>query len=205
MAKLEQKTGVATNRWATIERPGFFGVQKDERTAIWNYRYGEGNWRLAWELANGEVLDYDDIFWLVFVPGYVSHFRLHPDQANFLTQNYSYCYDKDLLRPDEAFDPHALYDQPGKLNQQHAVAINIALAWFLGQPFQGRRPLQVRENYSHSGSAKQPEGYLWSPGRVATVRPELIPQVELEDVWWQPGSIADLYQRAKVLQVKVDI
>jgi hypothetical protein len=189
-------------KWQTVGHPGFFGESKDLYVAEWNASYTEGGWRLAWELSNGEILDYNGVFYQVFVPGYVQHFRVHPDQAVFLTQNYSYCYDCDLISPKEAFDPYALYDCPGKSNQQHAVAINIALDKYLGMPFVGRRPLQVRENLHDSSTRNQPEGYLWSPGRIATVRPDLIPRVDLENVWWQRGSIVDLYQRAKILQIK---
>lgn len=198
----EQQELLPKVNWQTIEHPGYSGKKKDEQIARWNSEYGEGSWRLAWELANGEVLDYEGVIWKVYVPGYVKHFLLNPQEAEFLTQNYSYAYDKDMVSKEEAFDLYALYNKPGRPNQFHNVALNIALEWYLGMPFRGEKPIQVREGKPGIPIEEQPVGYLWSPGRIATVRPDLIPDYPLETVWWHPGTIEDLYQRAKVLQVK---
>ncbi len=45
-----------------------------------------------------------------------------------------------------------------------------------------------------------PAGWLWSPGLIPAVHPELIP-VSTATSWWQAGSIEDLYQSAKILQI----
>lgn len=199
---VEQRDENFQYNWSTIEHPGYFGKKKDEQITKWNETYGEGNWRIAWELANGEVLDYEGIIYKIYVPGYVRHFLLNPADAEFLTQNYSYSYDKDLISREEAFDIYALYNKPGRANQFHNVALNIALEWYLGMPFKGEQPIQVREGKPGTSPEEQPEGYLWSPGRILTIRPELIPDQLLETVWWHEGTIEDLYQKSKVLQVK---
>lgn len=198
MAGAEHERGFEL--FVTVEHPGYAGKRKDDQIALWNQEYGEGNWRLVWELADGEVLDYEGVFWKVYVPGYVRYFLDHPDEALFLTANFSYAYDKEQIDRDAAFDPYALYDKPGHPNQFHNVALNIALEYFLGLPFKGTRPIQVREGKPGTPNHLQPEGYLWSPGRIATVRPELIP--EGIEGWWNKGTIEDLYQSAKVLQVR---
>lgn len=170
----------------------------------WNMEYGEGNWRLTWELVGGEILDYEGIIWKIYVPGYVRHFLLNPKEAEFLTRNFSYAYDKEMITREEAFDIYALYNKTGRPNQFHNVALNIALEWYLGLPFMGDRPIQAREGKPGTSPENQPEGYLWSPGRIMTVRPELIPDYPLKG-WWNSGSIEDLYQKAKVLQVNIDM
>ena len=185
--------------WTIVERPSYLGKQRGAKEAEWNEKYGEGNWRYAWELANGEVLDYERVFWEIYVAGYVRYFLAHPEETIFLSENFSYAYDKEEINREEAFDPHALYNKPGHPNQFHNVALNIALECFLGLPFKGERPIQVREGKPGTETDHQPEGYLWSPGRIPAVRPELIPR-DIEG-WWRRGSIEDLYQSAKVVQV----
>jgi hypothetical protein len=144
--------------WITAERPGYQGKRKDEDIARWNREYGEENWRIAWELSNGETLDYERVFYTMYVPGYVRHFLEHPEEAVYLTETYSYTYDKDIISRQQAFDPHALYNKPGRPNQFHNVALNIALEAFIGQTFRGSRPLQVREGKPGSPESEWPEG-----------------------------------------------
>lgn len=184
--------------WITVER---LSGREEQLQKIWNREYGEGNWRLAWELTNGEVLDFESMFWTVYVAGYAQHFWLHPDQANFITQNYAYTYAKEKVNKAAAFNLQLL-QQNEVPRHFHHLALNVALEWFLALPFQGRRPLKVQEGKPGSALEKQPEGYQWSPSRIAATRPELIPQSELDEVWWQRGSLEDLFQSAKVFQVR---
>ena len=187
-------------RWVVVERPSYLDKLRGTKEAEWNEKYGEANWRYAWELRSGEVLDFERVFWEVYVAGYVKYFYDHPEEAIYLTDNFSFAYDKEEITIDQAFDLYALYNQPGHANQFHNVALNIALTSFLGLPFKGSRPIQVREEKPGTPVEHQPEGYLWSPGRIAAVRPDLIPK-DIEG-WWRRGSIEDLYQSAKVIQIK---
>jgi hypothetical protein len=190
-----------TDVWQTVERPGYLGKKKDETFRLWNEKYGEGGWRIVNEMANGEIFSHEDIIWKVYVPGYVAHFLKNPDQAKFITDNYSYTYDKDLVTKEQAFDIYALYNKPGVANQFHNVALNLALEYYLGYQFKGARPLQVREGKPGTPDSEQPEGFMWSPGRILSVRPDLIPAVDLQGAWWGKGSIEDLYQKSKALQI----
>lgn len=186
-----------SGRWVVKERPGYLGNRKDELAARWNQQYGEGNWRLLWEIPNGEVWSFDQMFWQVYVPGYVKHFLLHHDQACFLTENYSYAYDRDDWGREAAFNPRAQYEQPGIPNQFHTVALNIALEWFLGMPFRGARPIQVR--------GPETEGGQWNPGHIATVRPDLLSDEQRLPGWWRYDeaviSVEEVYQGTKALAV----
>ncbi len=187
--------------WQVVERPGFQGKKKDEQVARWNQQYGEGNWRMAWQLRNGEIYRYEQIFYNFYVAGYVRHFLDHPDEADLLTRQFSFAYDKDLITRQQAFDPYALYNRPHKPNQFHNIALNIALELFLGIPFRGVLPIQVREGKPGTPKEEWPAGWRWSPGRIMAVRQDLIPQNDIQG-WWQPGSIEDVYQAAKVVQVR---
>jgi hypothetical protein len=186
--------------WITIGRPGYLGKNKDEQIAKWNSEYGEGNWRLAWQLASGVVLNYEQIF-RHYVESYGDYFEHHLDEALYLTSCFSYAYDKDLISKEEAFDPFFLYNKPGRPNQFHNVALNFALEYLHGLEFKGREPIQVCEGKPGTDPNTWPAGWRWSPGRIPAVHPELIPKDSLSS-WWQPGSIEDLYQSAKILQIK---
>lgn len=189
--------------WEVLEHPGYLGSRRGKKIAEWNEQYGEGNWRLShFQTRDRKILGYDDVF-QVYVDGYEKYFQEHRNEADFIVKNYSYGYDQDLIRKEQAFDPYALYDKPGIANQFHHVAFNRAILLVTGQDFQGSTPVQVREGKPGTPDDKQPNGYKWSPGRIPCVNPELIPKVQLSgNQWWQNGSVEDFYQKAKVLEVK---
>ena len=195
-----QELELRGRKWVTQGHPGFFGKERDQRFSEWNQQYGEDGWRIAWELANGEVLDFEQVFWQVYVAGYVQYFLLKPEEAAFLTANYSYTYDKDFITRAQAFDPYALHNQPGIRNQFHHVSLNVALEWFLDKSFRGQEPLQVREGKLGVSKDAWPDGWKWSPGRIPAIRRDLIPEVNISG-WWQESTIEHLYQAAKVLQI----
>ena len=74
--------------WQTAKRPGYLGKRKDEQIKRWNGSYGEGNWRIAWELQDGQTLSYEQIFYHFYVPGYVQYFLNNPNEAHMLTTTY---------------------------------------------------------------------------------------------------------------------
>ncbi len=197
----EDMTSETNQIWETIKYPGYLGKSKEQKYAEWDSDFGRSNWRLAWHLQDGRVLDYAAIFFQVYVTGYSDHFQMNPDQSLWIAKNASYTYDKDLVTKEQAFDPFYLYERPGFANQFHNVALNLALVHSLGIEFQGLTPLQVREGKPGTDPQTWPAGWRWSPSRIPASNPELIPQNNVNG-WWKEGSIEDLYQRAKVLQVR---
>ncbi len=189
--------------WETIERPGYLGKRKDEYLAVCDQKYGEGNWRLVNVTREGQIMTYDDIFWKVYLSGYVRHILVHSEEIQFLTDNYSFAYDKHMITRKQAFDPYALYNKPGIPNQFHHTALNIALEWYLGIPFKGDRPIQVRQGKPGTPRSTWPEGWRWSPGFIKCTRPDLIPDETFEGWWEDKESIEAFYQYTKALQVKV--
>ncbi len=185
--------------WITVEHPGYLGRKKELMYRTWNSEYG-CYWRLVWELADKTVLDYEEIFSRIYVPGYAGYLLNNPKETLWLAATASYTYDKDLITREQAFDPNALYEKPNTPNQFHNVALNIALEYNLGVRFAGENPLQVREGKPGTNPDDWPIGWRFSPGRIPTIRPDLIPNINL-DGWWKKGSIEDLYQKAKVLQI----
>ncbi len=190
--------------WENKLYPGQLSHKKDSMIQSWNDTYGEGNWRLIWQLSSGETMQFDDMFWGVYVASYVQYFHDHPDEADLITSKYSYAYDRDMVTKEQAFDPDYLRNTPGSPSQFHHVALNIALERILQKPFTGETPLQVRYGRKNMPDEKRPEGWKWSPGLIPAIDQELIPDNNIHG-WWKPGSIEDLYQQSKVLQVKKNI
>src|SRR5258706_1802030 len=187
--------------WVTVEHPGYLGKRKDEKYKEWNEKYGEEKWRIVNETATREIFSYEDIIYKVYVPGYVQYFLKNPEEAIFITDNFSYGYDKDLCSREQAFDIYALYNKEGVANQFHHTALNIALEYYLGIKFKGDRPIQIREGKPGTSDSEQPEGFRWSPGRIMSARLDLIPKIELNK-WWSSGTIEDFYQSSKALQIR---
>jgi len=191
----------SVKKWETVGHPGFFGKKRDEQFIEWDNSYGGGNWRIVWRLKDEQLLDFERVFWQGYVASYAGYFYQHPDEAEFLVENYSYAYDKETISKKEAFNPYALYRKPDRPNQFHHVALNIALEWFVGKSFGGEEPIKVREGKPGTSQSSWPEGWRWSPGRIPVVRRDLIPKTNISG-WWQKGTMEDLYQSAKVLQVR---
>lgn len=193
---------VISDTWETIGYPGYLGKKKDEWVANNNKTYGEGNWRLTWELKNGKVLNFGQVF-AIYIQGYKEYFENHQDEAEYITDNYAYGYDKDDITKDQAYDLIYLFEKPGKPNQFHHVAFNLALT-SLGYTFKGEKPLQVREGKPGTPESEQPEGWRWSPGYIPC---PLAVWEQSTDIpckgWWQQKSIEHFYQK-KSLQIKVE-
>jgi len=187
--------------WRTIERPGYLGKKKDETFQAWTEKYGDGSWRIVNETSTKEIYSYEDIIFKVYVPGYMEYFLSHLNDLKFVTENFSFGYDKDPTDKRSAFDIYALYNKPGIANQFHHAAFNIAIEQRLGIPFRGINPVQVREGKPGTLDNLQPNGYRWSPGRIPCTISELIPKPHISG-WWSYNSIEDFYQSTKALQIR---
>lgn len=188
--------------WTILERPGYLGGKKEEMEKQWTITYGEGNWRISWIAATGERFNYERIF-DIYVDSYAGYFNAHFEELDYITSNFSYGYDLDFQTKEEAFDKYALYDKPGKRNQFHQVAFNIAIEIKLQKSFRGSMPLQVRDAKPGTSEKYRPLGWKWNPGRIPCLYPHLIPtNIQLETMWWLENSIEDFYQKSKVLEVK---
>lgn len=180
--------------WDVNRHTGQLGIGRDGIFAALNERYGPGNWWFGWEMPNGQVWTFQQVFWNVYVDGYIEYFKAHSDEASYLAENYAYAYDLTPIPKQVAYDPTALVNVPELPNQFHHVALNIAVDACTGG-WRGRRPIAVRGPGS--------EGERWSPGHIPA-RPEHI-AFEDEwlddwiDAWWEWGSIEAVYQYRRKL------
>ncbi|MGI5841589.1 MAG: hypothetical protein ACOX6N_05230 [Patescibacteria group bacterium] len=59
--------------------------------------YGQGNWRVIWKYSNGRIVSFDEIFEEVYV-----------EVVEWVINQASYVYDRDLVTRVEAFQPRLL-------------------------------------------------------------------------------------------------
>lgn len=145
-------------------------------------------------MPNGEVWDFLQVFWNVYVEGYTRYFDAHPDEAEYLAVNYSYAYDLTEIPRQLAYAPAALVNLPGLPNQFHHVALNYAIAARSGG-WRGSTPIAVR--------GPGTPGERWNPGHI----PAPSEYVNYDgswlsgwtNVWWDPESIEGVYQFRRIL------
>lgn len=181
------------DEWEVLALPGQFGRWRDELFAGFDEQYGLGNWYFAWIMPSGEVWDFDQVFWNIYVGGYVEYFSVHPDEAEYLAANFSYAYDLTPITSEQAYDPYALIGVPGLPNQFHHVALNIAIL-DVTDGWRGGKPIAVR--------GLETEGEHWNPGHIPAREQHLSFAFPLEGAWWEPDSIEAVYQHNKVLCVR---
>lgn len=173
--------------WKVVARPGQFGRKRDALVAGWNAEYGEGNWKVAYEL-NGHLFSRDVVL-MLYEDAYVEYLRSHPDVLDWLCSTASDVYDNAPSNVASGFDYRA---QEASSNHVQDIALRRALVR-LGRWFEGDHPVEVR--------GRRSEGGHLSPGKLPFHRPEWIHQ-PAQKGWWQPGSIEDFYQSNKVIVVR---
>jgi hypothetical protein len=182
--------------WKTVERPGYFGKKRDELHASWDEKYGEGNWRIAYQWGDSVVSKEEGI--QIYEEGYYEFFKKNPDVLEWLVSTASDVYDTAPTNVQAGFD---YTNQETPNNHIHDVAIRRSVAR-LGKKFKGDHLMEVR----WTGS----EGYKLNPGVVPFHLPELIVPGEIKDyggkgTWWNDNTIETFYQKNKLLQVLEEV
>lgn len=179
-----------------LERPGYLGKKCDEVHALWDSKYGKGNWVIAYRwgkliLSQKEGIQiYEDAYYEFFKTSRL-YLWLITDACDVFDTAPSNTLSK--------FD----YDKQETPNSHiHDIAIRRAImrsgAWFLGKDL-----IQVR--------GKGSRGEALSPHMVPFHVPEFIVPGELKDYgnkgpWWIkkgiPNSVEEFYQQNKILILK---
>lgn len=181
-------------QWKTIDRPGYLGKKRDQLTAKWNKKYGENNWRIAYQWGSLIIPRKEAI--QIYEDGYYEHFRKNQKDLEWLISTALDIYDTARSNILSGFD----YEQQETPNNHiHDIAIRRAIMR-LGKWFKGDHLMHVRWEGT--------EGYRINPGVIPFHLPEMIIQEKLKDyggkgIWWFPNTIEDFYQRNKLLQIKV--
>lgn len=181
--------------WTTIDRPGYFGADRDKLATSWDSEYGASNWRIAWILDTrpkkpllipraGMLMLYED--------AYFEYFRAHPQILEHLISEASDVYDD---APSNIASGLDYTIQETHRTHVQDIAIRRCLIRF-GRRFCGSEPIQIRD-----AIGEHPLSIALSPGQVPFHQPKWICTPETEG-WWNPGSVESYYQSNKVLQVR---
>ncbi|MCM2325902.1 MAG: hypothetical protein NDI94_05535 [Candidatus Woesearchaeota archaeon] len=184
--------------WETIERPGLAGRNRDRNIALYNGRYGDGNWRIIRLLPDPSYVN--DMSKATVLPWETS--IAFYEEAYFidsivresiwlkLCRQASDVYDNAVSNIASGLD-YALQETSATHLQDIAIRNVIHRR---GWEFQGQELIQIR-NHNDSWGARL------SPGVVQFHMPQYIIQPGLKG-WWNPFSIEDFWQSNKYLQIK---
>jgi hypothetical protein len=173
--------------WRTIERPGYFGLKRDEFHRQYNERFGKENWRIMWQW-NNEVLPFP-IASLIYEDGYYADSFKREDLWKELASVAKDVYDHQESDVLSCLDYTV---QNGFATHLQDIAIRRVMLR-RGLEFKGDKLVQVRGH-------KEYWGQNLSPGKIPFHLPDLIVVPHLER-WWNRNSIEDFYQSNKVLQI----
>lgn len=186
--------------WDIVERPGYLGTNRDEIHARWNERFGQGNWRIAWQWGE-RIIERPDAL-QVYQRGYTEFLRTNPDLLEWLTQ-FEDVFDTAPSNVQAGLS----YDvQETSNNHIHDVAIRRAVILDLGLRFKGLKSLlHVRPNQA---------GECLGPQRIPFHLPHMIYRGSIlykgqprnfttNPPWWItmdiPNSVEEFYQQNKIL------
>jgi hypothetical protein len=175
--------------WQTIERPGYFGKERDEKIRAYDDRFGKGNWKIAWEW-NGEAVGFD-IACQIYEDGYYADSFQREKLWRELIEKARDVYDIEEQDVKSGLDYRI---QKGRATHLQDIAIRRVVLR-RGWRFEGDELIQIRSHSTYWGDKL-------SPGRVRFHLPERIVVPHLE-AWWDYDSVEDFYQSNKVIQARV--
>ncbi|KKT41938.1 MAG: hypothetical protein UW30_C0003G0038 [Candidatus Giovannonibacteria bacterium GW2011_GWA2_44_13b] len=179
-------------KWESVERPGYLGKRHEEKHAEWNRLFGEGNWRLAWKVAENHFVDKAGAY-VLYEEAYFQFFVKNMNFAHWLVKDACEIYDDEDSNVDSGFD---YGKQETKRTHLQDIAIRRCLLR-LGIWFEGEELVQIRQE-----KGTNPLSIILSPGRVPFHKPEVIEHPENLS-WWHKDTIESWYQNNKYLQKKV--
>lgn len=178
--------------WQTVEaQPGFFGARRNARFEEYNQRFGQGNWRVSWQIGEqivgflGACALYED--------GYLEFLKSQPTILEQLLAEASEVYDNDPSNLESGLDYN---HQESHLTHLQDISLRRCVLR-LGRNFQGSQPLQIR-----GSKGIHPLSQILCPGNVPFHLPHLIRNPELVG-WWKPQSIEGFYQSNKIIEALI--
>ena len=172
-----------------IERPGYSGRRKTERTKEWNSKYGEGNWDYMWKWEE-LWLDFEGAC-RIYEDAYFQDSFNREDLWKHLFSIASEFYDNVETNVDSGYNYNI--QEAYSTHIQDIAARNVGRR--RGWKLEGNRLVQIRGPDS--------EGHQLMPGIVPFHEPERIiePRIEIPK-WAGHNSVESWYQNAKHLVLK---
>ena len=188
--------------WKVIDRPGYFGTDRDEIHRKYNDNFGHNNWRIAWEWG-GQIIQRPEAM-QIYEDGYYEFFKSNEAILERIITTASDVYDTAPSNVQAKFS-YDIQETPN--NHIHDVAIRRAVlrngAWFKGDHF-----VHVRT---------EKEGEKLGPYLIPFHLPNMIfrgkikykgedRNFSINPPWWKKigieNSIEQFYQQNKVLEIR---
>ena len=189
--------------WEVVDRPGYFGKDRNKIHEEYDGLFGENNWRIAWQWGN-KIIQKPEAF-QIYEDGYYEFFKENREILKWLVGNASDVYDTAPSNINSEFDYNI---QETRGNHIHDIAIRRAVLrnglWFNGNELIHVRPGGLGEGLG--------------PYLIAFHKPEMIYKGKTKykneerdfsanPPWWLTmgieNSIEQFYQQNKVLEVMV--
>jgi len=188
---------IPTSNWETVERPGWFGEERDRRLAEYEQRFGKGNWRIRHKLGP-RTLNFDEAIKL-YELCYELDFN-HPDRRYIWS---------DLIEQAEDVWTEQLSDvrsgtdysiQLAPASHYEDIAIRRIFEKYRAR-FKGNRLIRIRAD------SEDTIGKILSSLHVKFLYPEYIePPINDKFPWWDrhKGSLECFWQLNQILQVRAE-
>lgn len=185
---------IPQSEWKTIERPGWFGEDREKRLAEYDKMYGKGNWRLRHQLGP-RVMDFAQAVKLYEISYEVDF--LNPDRRYLWTDLINRA--KEVWTEEER-DVESGTDytiQKAKAAHYEDMSIRIILQRH-GLNFKGNKLIRIRAD------SEDIVGKALSSIHVPFIFPHYIEHTEQDSFWWNrhKGSLEHFWHANKVLQVR---
>ena len=177
-----------------VERPGYFGRQRDKKIAAYNKKYGVGNWELKWVIATDKdtlLYNFEEACKHFYEYSYYLYLKDRQADLDFIC-SYKECIDNALTNIEsglnyskqEAFSTHI----------QDIAVRNVLNRLNLKFSNDSDKILVIR--------SKDSEGFKFGPGNVPFYDANLITQPSLCPFWANKNSVEDFWQSNKWIVVK---
>ncbi|HEY4481687.1 MAG TPA: hypothetical protein VI489_02430 [Candidatus Brocadiaceae bacterium] len=187
--------------WETVDRPGYFGQDRDEIHKKFDDRFGENNWRIAWQW--GDLVIERPEAMQVYEDGYYHFFKRNKGVLDWIVSTASDVYDTSPSNVKAGFS-YDMQETPN--NHIHDVSIRRAVlrngVWFKGNHLVHVRPKKEgRDLVPHLIPFHLP--HMIYKGSIKYKGKER--DFSKDPPWWIkdgiPNSVEQFYQQGKVLQI----
>src|SRR5688572_13111899 len=150
--------------WKRIQRPGYFGRNRDKILAGYTEKYGAGNWRIVWACENCPDMEFNDVCVHHYEASYMHYFASHIDELAYISESYSECIDNAMTNIESGLD---YMRQEAYSTHIQDIAVRNCISYY-GFQFQGPKDsiLVIRSADS--------SGYKWGPGNIPYMNPVYI-------------------------------
>ena len=177
--------------WETVGPLTHLGTSRDQIFASFDSKYGQGNWRQAWQTGSDIFASFDEVIVNHYEASYRDYFRKDSAAIQYLVDEAAEVYDN---HPSNITSGYDYWRQENAENHFQDIAVRNILRQ-LACSFKGNKLIQVRN------ISPDPVGQKLSPWFLPFHSPSLILPGRPSDARYSAGSAEDFYRNNRVLQI----